>query len=29
MHLVRGTGDFTSTMPRFVTAYLERQFDVA
>jgi 8-oxo-dGTP pyrophosphatase MutT (NUDIX family) len=26
IHLVRGTGDFTSTMPRFVTAYLERQF---
>lgn len=26
MHLVRGTGDFTAAMPRFVTAYLERQF---
>ena len=26
IHLVRGIGDFTSTMPRFVTAYLERQF---
>jgi 8-oxo-dGTP pyrophosphatase MutT (NUDIX family) len=26
IHLVRGTDDFTSTMPRFVTAYLERQF---
>jgi 8-oxo-dGTP pyrophosphatase MutT (NUDIX family) len=29
IHLVRGTGDFTATMPRFVTAYLERQFGVA
>jgi len=26
IHLVRRTGDFTPTMPRFVTAYLERQF---
>jgi hypothetical protein len=26
IHLVRGPGDLTSSMPRFVTAYLERQF---
>jgi hypothetical protein len=26
IHLVRGPGDFTATMPRFVTAYLEQQF---
>lgn len=26
IHLVRGTNDFTSTMPRFVTAFLEQQF---
>jgi 8-oxo-dGTP pyrophosphatase MutT (NUDIX family) len=26
IHLVRGTGDLTATMPRFVTAYLEQQF---
>jgi 8-oxo-dGTP pyrophosphatase MutT (NUDIX family) len=26
IHLVRGTADFTEAMPRFVTAYLERQF---
>jgi hypothetical protein len=26
IHLVRGPGDFTPSMPRFVTAYLERQF---
>jgi hypothetical protein len=26
IHLVRGIGDLTAAMPRFVTAYLERQF---
>jgi hypothetical protein len=26
IHLVRGPGDLTTSMPRFVTAYLERQF---
>jgi 8-oxo-dGTP pyrophosphatase MutT (NUDIX family) len=26
IHLVRGVSDFTPAMPRFVTAYLERQF---
>jgi hypothetical protein len=26
IHLVRGPGDLTSAMPRFVTAWLERQF---
>jgi 8-oxo-dGTP pyrophosphatase MutT (NUDIX family) len=26
IHLVRGTGDFSAGMPRFITAYLERQF---
>jgi 8-oxo-dGTP pyrophosphatase MutT (NUDIX family) len=26
IHLVRGPGDLTAAMPRFVTAYLERQF---
>jgi 8-oxo-dGTP pyrophosphatase MutT (NUDIX family) len=26
IHLVRGTGDLTPTMPRFVTAFLEAQF---
>jgi len=26
IHLVRGVGDLTSAMPRFVKAYLERQF---
>ena len=26
IHLVRGPGDLSSAMPRFVTAYLERQF---
>jgi 8-oxo-dGTP pyrophosphatase MutT (NUDIX family) len=26
IHLVRGMNDFTSTMPRFVTAFLEQQF---
>lgn len=26
IHLVRGRGDFTSAMPRFVTAFLEQQF---
>jgi hypothetical protein len=26
MHLVRTTADLTATMPRFVTAFLERQF---
>ena len=29
IHLVRGIGDLTATMPRFVTAYLERQFGAA
>lgn len=28
IHLVRGLRDLTSAMPRFVTAYLERQFSV-
>jgi hypothetical protein len=28
IHLVRGPGDFTATMPRFVTAYLEQQLDI-
>lgn len=28
IHLVRGPRDLTSAMPRFVTAYLERQFSV-
>ncbi len=27
IHLVRERGDFTPAMPRFVTAFLERQFD--
>jgi hypothetical protein len=27
IHLVRSPGDFTATMPRFVTAYLEQQLD--
>ena len=27
IHLVRGPGDITSSMPRFVTAWLERQFN--
>ena len=26
IHLVRGTQDFNSAMPRFVTAFLEKQF---
>jgi len=26
IHLVRGTGDLTAAMPRFVTAFIERQF---
>ncbi|MBB4261036.1 MULTISPECIES: NUDIX hydrolase [unclassified Bradyrhizobium] len=26
IHLVRGTGDLTPTMPRFVTAFIEQQF---
>jgi 8-oxo-dGTP pyrophosphatase MutT (NUDIX family) len=26
IHLVRGTGDLTATMPRFVTAFIEAQF---
>lgn len=26
IHLVRGTGDLTPTMPRFVTTFIERQF---
>jgi 8-oxo-dGTP pyrophosphatase MutT (NUDIX family) len=26
VHLVRGVGDFTATMPRFVTAFMEAQF---
>jgi 8-oxo-dGTP pyrophosphatase MutT (NUDIX family) len=26
IHLVRGTGDLTAAMPRFVTAFLEAQF---
>lgn len=26
IHLVRGTGDLTATMPRFVTAFIEQQF---
>jgi 8-oxo-dGTP pyrophosphatase MutT (NUDIX family) len=26
IHIVRGTGDLTAAMPRFVTAFLERQF---
>jgi hypothetical protein len=25
IHLVRGGGDFTDTMPRFVTAFVEKQ----
>jgi hypothetical protein len=25
IHLVRGTGDFTAAMPRFVTAFIEAQ----
>jgi len=28
IHLVRSRGDFTATMPRFVTAYLEQQLDI-
>jgi 8-oxo-dGTP pyrophosphatase MutT (NUDIX family) len=28
IHLVRSRDDFTAAMPRFVTAYLEQQFDV-
>jgi 8-oxo-dGTP pyrophosphatase MutT (NUDIX family) len=28
IHLVRSRDDFTATMPRFVTAYLEQQFDI-
>jgi 8-oxo-dGTP pyrophosphatase MutT (NUDIX family) len=28
IHLARGTGDLTSNMPRFITAYLERQFSI-
>jgi 8-oxo-dGTP pyrophosphatase MutT (NUDIX family) len=28
IHLVRGASDFTATMPRFVTAYIEQQFSV-
>jgi 8-oxo-dGTP pyrophosphatase MutT (NUDIX family) len=28
IHLVRSRGDFTATMPRFVTAYLEQQFNI-
>jgi hypothetical protein len=28
IHLVRGPGDLTSAMPRFVTAWLERQFGI-
>jgi hypothetical protein len=27
IHLVRSRSDLTSTMPRFVTAFLEMQFD--
>jgi hypothetical protein len=26
LHLVRGTSDLTSAMPRFVTAFIEKQF---
>jgi hypothetical protein len=26
IHLVRGVSDFTPSMPRFVTAFVERQF---
>jgi hypothetical protein len=26
IHLVRGPADFTSSMPRFIVAYLEKQF---
>ena len=26
IHLVRGSGDLTAAMPRFVTAFIERQF---
>jgi hypothetical protein len=26
MHLVRTTADFTAAMPRYVTAFIERQF---
>jgi 8-oxo-dGTP pyrophosphatase MutT (NUDIX family) len=29
IHLVRGRSDFTAAMPRFVTAFLERQLEVA
>lgn len=29
IHLVRGRGDFTASMPRFVTAFLEQQFALA
>jgi 8-oxo-dGTP pyrophosphatase MutT (NUDIX family) len=28
IHLVRSRSDFTATMPRFVTAYLEQQLDI-
>jgi hypothetical protein len=28
IHLVRSRDDFTATMPRFVTAYLEQQLDI-
>jgi hypothetical protein len=26
VHLVRGTGDLSAAMPRFVTAFIEREF---
>jgi len=26
IHLVRGVGDLTAAMPRFVTAFIEKQF---
>jgi hypothetical protein len=26
IHLVRGTSDLTAAMPRFVTAFIEKQF---
>jgi 8-oxo-dGTP pyrophosphatase MutT (NUDIX family) len=29
IHLVRGTGDLTSAMPRFVTAFIEREFSAS
>jgi hypothetical protein len=29
MHLVRTTSDFTAAMPRYVTAFMERQFSTS